>query len=60
MKFYVKPAVDVVKLSVKETIADLPVATGGTMQEYYDYNNNKMYETVYELTKASTSAPKNA
>lgn len=59
MKMYTKPTVDVVELSVKETMADLPKAVPGT---YYgsvggtDYSATGYVSTVYDLTATNTSA----
>lgn len=56
MKTYVKPTVDVVELSVRENMADLPsgviTATGG-VSGYY--GNDKIATTVYDLTATSSS-----
>ncbi|MBR2404777.1 MAG: hypothetical protein IKA95_03890 [Clostridia bacterium] len=62
MKTYVKPTVDVVELSVKENIAVLPTpVTGGTLSSTYYANGSQNYvETVYDLTKTSSSAINNA
>lgn len=51
MKLYVKPSVDVVELSVKETIADLPkgVVTTETI------NGQEMKLTTYNLAAVETS-----
>lgn len=51
MKLYVKPSVDVVELSVKETIADLPA--GVTTTETID--GKQMTLTTYNLVAAETS-----
>ena len=52
MKLYVKPSVDVVELSVKETIADLPV---GVTVETKNINGQSMTLTTYNLAAVETS-----
>ena len=51
MKCYVKPTVEVVALSVKETIADLPEAVTSTI----DYKGEKVTLTTYNLAAVQTS-----
>ena len=51
MKSYVKPTVEVVELSVRESMADLPAAIEGTL----DYADGKIHLTTYNLAAVSTS-----
>ena len=51
MKSYVKPTVEVVELSVRESMADLPDAVTGE----FDYNGGKIHLTTYNLAAVSTS-----
>jgi len=53
MKCYVKPTVEVVALSVKETIADLPEAVTSTST--IDYKGEKVTLTTYNLAAVQTS-----
>ena len=56
MKTYVKPTVDVVELSVKENMANLPAGVTTSTGTSISYNDNSYVETVYDLTNASSSA----
>ena len=55
MKTYVKPTVDVVELSVKENMANLPAGVTWSAGTSISYNDHIYVETVYDLTKASSS-----
>ncbi len=55
MKQYIKPTVEVVNLSVKETIAELPSALI-TVDTNATVNNQSVILTTYNLAAQSTSA----
>ena len=57
MKNYVKPELNVVELSVKETMADLPAGIQPTTIESADggYIDGNVPLTVYNLTSLNTS-----
>ena len=57
MKNYVKPELNVVELSVKETMAALPAGIQPTTIESTDggYINENVPLTVYNLTSLNTS-----
>ncbi|MBE7051032.1 MAG: hypothetical protein E7395_00480 [Ruminococcaceae bacterium] len=60
MKMYTKPTVDVVELSVKETMADLPAAVQGSYTGSLGGTTVTNYTTtVYDLTATNTSAKAN-
>lgn len=53
MKQYIKPSVDVVELSVKENIADMPNAL--KVVENVDVGGHQVTLTTYNLAASSTS-----
>ena len=56
MKMYTKPTVDVVELSVKETMAALPAAVSGSVATGTYTSGEVTYAaTVYDLTATTTS-----
>lgn len=61
MKQYTKPTVSVVELSVKESIAALPVAIRNTMTTSVESTSSgNVILTTYNLAAASTSELNNA
>lgn len=54
MKQYIKPSVDVVELSVKENIADMPNALKGIVSTE-TVNGQSVTLTTYNLAASSTS-----
>ena len=55
MKIYVKPAVDVVELSVKENMAALPKAAQSKSTGTYTYNSQQVATVVYDLAEENVS-----
>lgn len=56
MKMYVKPTVDVVELSVKESMAALPAGVSGTTTTLTNVGTyGDVVTTVYDLTAVSAS-----
>lgn len=61
MKQYTKPTVSVVELSVKENIADLPIAIQNTRTTSVESTSSgNVILTTYNLAAASTSELNNA